>query len=383
MKTWTKLGFLYRALALAGLLFAAAGLVLHAERAAQTGRTAIQLCLEVLIPSLFPFFIVSALIVSLGYADALSRLFGPLMRGLFRVNGRCSAAFALGIVGGYPVGARTAIALYREGACSRTEAERMLAFCNNSGPAFILGVVGSGIFGSARLGLRLYAAHVLASVLVGMLFRFYRRADAPEPLSAAPRTAPPRFLSAFVDAVGSAASGVLRISAFVVSFAVLTDLLFATGALSTLACWIARLDVGLDAAHAEALLRGFLEVTTGLRSLASAEANLSAQLAMAACMLGWAGLCVHCQVLAFLEGSGLEPGPYIAGKLLQSVLSAGLIALSSRIWPLPVEAASILADRLRVLTHAGAARSLLTACAGSLFVLWVSVLPATRRREGA
>ncbi len=61
------------------------------------------------------------------------------MAPLFRAGGACSSALALGFVGGYPVGARTAIALYENGQCSKTEAERLLAFCNNSGPAFILG----------------------------------------------------------------------------------------------------------------------------------------------------------------------------------------------------------------------------------------------------
>ena len=62
---------------------------------------------------------------------------------------------------------RQAIALYENGQCSKTEAERLLAFCNNSGPAFILGVVGTGIFASSRAGLLLYLAHIAASLCVG------------------------------------------------------------------------------------------------------------------------------------------------------------------------------------------------------------------------
>ena len=58
----------------------------------------------------------------------------------------------------------TTVALLMGLSRGMTEAERLLAFCNNSGPAFILGVVGVGVFGSSRVGLLLYLAHAAASI---------------------------------------------------------------------------------------------------------------------------------------------------------------------------------------------------------------------------
>ncbi|MFR4562546.1 MAG: nucleoside recognition domain-containing protein [Flavonifractor plautii] len=131
-----------------GLLCAALALVLWPGEAMSAMKDGLSLCGNVILPSLFPFFVLSSLVVELGMSRCLGRLFQPVMAPLFRVNGACASAVALGFIGGYPVGARTAIALYESGQCSRTEAERLLAFCNNSGPAFILGVVGTGVFGT-------------------------------------------------------------------------------------------------------------------------------------------------------------------------------------------------------------------------------------------
>ena len=144
-----------------GLLWATLALVLWPEQAMEAMRDGIKLCGNVILPSLFPFFVLSSLVVELGMSRYLGRLLEPVMAPLFYVNGNCAAALALGFVGGYPVGARTAIQIYENGQCSRTEAERMLAFCNNSGPAFIRGVVGAGVFGSGTVGLLLYLAHLL------------------------------------------------------------------------------------------------------------------------------------------------------------------------------------------------------------------------------
>ena len=144
----------------AGLLWATLALILWPEQAMDAMRDGLRLCGNVIVPSLFPFFVLSSLVVELGMSRYLGRLLEPIMVPLFRVNGSCATALALGFVGGYPVGAQTAIQIYQNGQCSRAEAERMLAFCNNSGPAFILGVVGAGVFGSGTAGLLLYLAQI-------------------------------------------------------------------------------------------------------------------------------------------------------------------------------------------------------------------------------
>ncbi|MBO7739128.1 MAG: sporulation protein, partial [Oscillospiraceae bacterium] len=143
---------IYELLGTAALICCASALVCFPAEAVEAASSGLKLCLDVIVPSLFPFFVISTLTVEMGLAEKMGRLIEPLMRKLFNVSGACASAFVLGFVGGYPVGAKTAIALYERGECSRREAERLLSFCNNSGPAFILGVVGAGVFSDNRVG---------------------------------------------------------------------------------------------------------------------------------------------------------------------------------------------------------------------------------------
>ena len=85
------------------------------------------------------------------------------MKPLFGVGEAGAAAFILGIVSGYPLGAVTAGQLYESNYLTKTEAERLCAFCNNSGPLFIIGSVGAAIYGNAGIGIMLYLFHILAS----------------------------------------------------------------------------------------------------------------------------------------------------------------------------------------------------------------------------
>ena len=335
-----------------GLLLWAAALVLWPRQSMEAMKDGLALCGNVILPSLFPFFVLSSLVVELGMSRYLGKLLEPVMVPLFRVNGACSAALALGFIGGYPVGARTAIQLYQNGQCSQTEAERLLAFCNNCGPAFILGVVGTGIFGSGKAGMLLYLVHLTASLLVGLLFRFYRPSQGPRPARAAgAQFQTVRFSTAFTRSVTGSLQSALNICAFILFFSVALRMLSQSGLMSAAADLIAAAlkPLGMSRLWARRLLTGLLELSSGVSSLT--DGCLSGRLSMAAFILGWAGVSVHCQVLAFLGDSGLSMGTYLVGKLLHGGLSALLAAWLFRRFPLEGTVSACLAEQTEAIAN--------------------------------
>lgn len=323
-----------------------AGLMVFPQECLAAAKTGLALCGNVIVPSLFPFFVLSSLVVDLGLAGYLGRALEPVMRPLFRVNGSCATALALGFIGGYPVGARTAITLYRQGQCTRAEAQRLLAFCNNSGPAFILGVVGAGVFQSGKLGILLYLVHMLASCLVGLIFRFTGPRQEGEG-RAAPTFQAKRFTAAFTQAVTGAMTSTLNICAFVLFFTVILRLLVLAGIIPALAGFLGHVlsPLGFDEGWAAKLLTGLVELSSGVAGL-TGSGHLAGRAAMAAFMLGWAGISIHCQVLTFLADSGLSPGTYFLGKLLHGGISAALVWLLARLLPQGLPVGVVLADRV-------------------------------------
>lgn len=315
----------------------------------------LRLCANVVIPSLFPFFVLSSLIVGTGLARAVGTLLEGLMRPLFRVPGCCGGAFFLGLLSGYPVGAQTAVSLYQNGSCSKDEAERLLAFCNNSGPAFILGSVGIGIFHSARVGWLLYGCHVLAALSVGFVLRFTARSSAASAGAGKPAPLQP-FSRVFVDSVKGAVLNMLNVCGFVVFFAILIALLSTLGVFPALGSWLSSLlrFTGQPAAFFETLLSGFLEITSGAKLIGASPLPLPVQIWQCAAILGWAGLSVHCQVLSLLTGTGLSPRRYFLGKLLQSGLSLCFALLALRLFP---SATAVFQDSAQTVPTLGASFS--------------------------
>lgn len=282
---------------------AALGLLLaRSAEAAQAVRDGLALCAGSVIPALFPFLAVSGLLTALdaGASPAL----GPLARllGCSRAGAR---AFLLGLTGSYPVGARTVAQLYRRGGISRREACRLLLFSNNCGPAFILGVAGLGCFGSLRAGVLLWGVHILAALVIALALP-RQAAEPPERPGSVP--ARPALVPALIAAVRDAAGTMVYICGFVVFFLVLTRLLTAL--------------TGLE----HPLPLGLLELTGGILRLSGTRGDF----VLAAALMGWGGVCVHCQTAAVLEGSGLHMRGYLSAKAAQAVLSAALAVPVSR-----------------------------------------------------
>lgn len=300
-------------------IFAAlCGLFVMIAASAQTVaacREGLRLCVELILPSLFPFFVLSSLLGKLGLPAMLGKRLAPLAERLFHVTGAGCTAFLMGLLGGYPLGAAYIAALAESGQVSDREAARLLAFCNNSGPAFFVGALGAGVFGSVRLGLLLYAVHAAAALLTGLLFR--GKSAVP---GSAVLPAPPLPLSeAIPEAVRQAVSASLNVCGFVVCFAVFTGLLDANGLLSLLAGHLHAL-TGQSLPWCRALLIGFFELGGGigaLRGLPPTPLNL----ALAAAIMGWGGLSVHFQTLSLIADRDIKSAPHTAGRLLSAGLS--------------------------------------------------------------
>lgn len=285
-------------------LFALAltGLLLYAPEGTARGvREGLALCAGTAIPSLFPLFVASSLLLKLGAAGCLQRIFAPFMGPMFRLPGACALPLLTGLLGGYPSGARAAAGLYLRGEASREEAERLLGFCDNCGGAFLLSFLGAGVLGSARAGAWLYVIHVTAALLTGMLLcRLPGRRGRLSAAVALPAEET-SFPQALTSAVTESAGAMVNVCAFIVVFRALA------GALPVERGWYL----------------GLLELTTGASALPPGREGF----VLAALLAGWGGLSVHCQAMA--AAAPLSFRWHWAGKAIQGCLSAGLALLAA------------------------------------------------------
>lgn len=262
---------------------------------------ALKLCANAVLPTLFPFFVCSSLFVSLGFVSRLSLGFDKIMKPLFKVSGTGALAAVMGVLSGYPVGAKCAADLYNEGRITKAEAERLLAFCNNSGPMFIIGTVGTAVFGNANVGLILYAIHIISSFLSGVIFsRLYIAEDKKKSMIDKKEKTINAF-EAMGKAIGDSADTIIKICGFVVFFAV----------------------IGRSLPHVlgREVIYSCLEITGGISDFSVLNIDFVLKLSCVSLFLAMSGISVFLQVGVILKDSGLKMSPYLIGKSIQGVIS--------------------------------------------------------------
>ena len=280
----------------------AALLTARPQEAAAAVQEALALCLTRVIPALFPFLAVTALLLRLGMASWLQGLFAPVMRPLTGLPGVSAAALLAGLLGGYPAGARAAAGLYRDGLITRREAELLLAFCNNCGGAFLYAYAGAGVLQRPRAGVGLAVIHAVSALLSGAILCRLEGERGRPALPCALPARPEPLSGALAASVGGAAAAMANICAFVVLFRSVTDLLP-----PGLPPWVP----------------GALELVSGVSALSPGRAGF----VTAAGLSAWGGLCVHCQTLSGI--GDLSPRWHWAGKALQALLASLLAAAAA------------------------------------------------------
>ncbi len=287
-------------------------LLCYPSEAMEAAVDGLELCATTVIPSLFPFFILSSLLIKTGFLTAIFRPLHPLFSRLFGISPSGTAAFFLSVCAGYPIGAKSVTELKESGQISYEEANRLLRFCNNAGPLFLVGTVGVGMFENKNLGYLLLFSHFFAAVLIGFLFRNHSKGN--KVYQETPISLSWNLLS---DAVNSAITSILSVCSYIILFQVILKGLYEFGIIFFFA---SLLTAEQATSFASGMLSGLLEMTSGTYLLSQLhQLPLRTLLTAVSVVLGFGGLCVHAQTFGIIKGFNKKT--YLTGKLLQGMFS--------------------------------------------------------------
>lgn len=333
----------------------------------------LSICSSIIIPSLFPFLVLAGFLVKSGLSVSIGRRLERLTRLLFGLPGCCAAGILIGLVGGYPAGGIAVGELVRQGSITRSQGRRMLSFCVNGGPAFIISAVGAAMLGNLEYGFMLYAAHIAASILLGIFLRIEASPEDKIPPNKSLQKAAPavKRLSpapAFVESVNSACRSMLVMCGFIVLFASFLSLADGSGFSALIESKLARI-TGPNSPVNSCLLPCLLEVSCG--SVEASHAGAIAPLLLGL-TLGWGGLSVHCQIAATLQDLHLMSWRFFAARILHAALGGLLTVILFRYLPVATMAYHSFSEKIIIpySTSASASAALLSLCA--LFLLTIS-----------
>jgi sporulation integral membrane protein YlbJ len=296
------------------------------------------------VPSLFPFFVATELLMHTNIINLLGSLLNLYMKPIFNIRGEGSFAFIMGIISGYPVGAKIACNFRENNICSKEECERLLSFTNNSGPLFIIGTVGILMFKNTTIGILLWITHILACITVGFLFRYWKKDKSNiNTFSISTSFNKNKKNASFsnlgeilADSITSSISTILLIGGFIVIFSSIISILKASGILNSICLLFNPLFqfLNIDTNFIQGLLTGILEITNGINTISSISCKkISLNIIFTAFLLGFGGISVLLQVWSIISKTDLSIKPYVYGKILHGLLAALYTYLFINIFP--------------------------------------------------
>lgn len=306
-------------------------LLLFSKTTLVASRNGLLLWATCIVPSLFPFFIATELLNQTKIPYWVGKLFSKFMQPLFNVPGEGAYAFIMGVICGYPTGAKVVSNFYSNNICTKEQSERLLAFTNNSGPLFIIATVGISFFGNSEIGLLLLFTHLLSALSVGIIFGFiskylenrhYKNHSNTRTYPKAKKFNTIGNLGELLgNSITSAISTLFMIGGFVILFSVIISILDSLNFFTFISIPLSLL--GINTKYCIALSSGIIELTNGL-SLATSiiTKTISCNIVLSAFLLGFGGLSVLLQVFTISSKVDLSIKWYFIGKILQGSLAA-------------------------------------------------------------
>lgn len=260
---------------------------------------------NVIIPSLFPFMVCVLMLVKSGF-HIKNRLVTNILYRVFGHNFNMFFAFFLSMIGGYPIGARLINELYKQNVIDKKTADIMLTYCVNAGPAFIISVVGKGVFSSYEIGIVLLLSHITSSILMAIFCGRKLKKNNCQYGNIVKSTK--TFSENFVESVSDASSAMISICSFVILFS--------------------SINAYLDFFFGNVTIIKYIAYLTEVTSAVTKTKNI----VLISFLLGFSGISIWCQIFALSAGRKIDFLRFCTGRILHGIISSLITGLAINIF---------------------------------------------------
>lgn len=308
-------------------------LITFPEQMLASSINTISLWLSKVFPSLFPFMVCTSMLLKSGGAEIFGKLLQPIMKPLFRLNGVASFPLIMGMLSGYPVGAKITSELYIDKKINLSQAKHLLYFTNNPGPLFLIGTVGTSFFSAPEFGYLMLISCSLGAILCGVLYGIFKKDDtlnseilskcSIEKINSSHNNTNIQTLSFFEilnESISNSLVTVCQIGGFMIFFSVVITCLNSTFLLDFLCNLLSFIPVSSD--FLKGFFSGIIEMTTGVYALSIAPDSTDVRLIFSCVLVSFGGCSIIGQTFSIIRNLPIKKSHYIMAKIFNSALSS-------------------------------------------------------------
>lgn len=280
-----------------------------------------------IFPSLFPFFVLSNLLIKCGIPEFMGNLFKGLMNKLFKIKGVTAFIFFMSIISGNPANAKYTRELYLDKKIDKYEATKILCFTCFSNPLFILGTVSILFLNNKEAGLLILLCHYFGNVIIGLGMRSYhpsKRENQKTSFKEALDEMHQKRISNH-ESFGKIITNSLTNS--------INTLLLILGVITTCLVLTTIIDNNLNLNSVfESSLNGFIEMTQGLKYISLEAIPLKLKCVLTVMILSFGGFSVHLQIMSILSDTEIKYLPFLCARICHAIISSLMIYFLFDLW---------------------------------------------------
>lgn len=306
-------------------IFATMAIIISNPKRFSTGTiSGLKLFFYSVLPGLFPFMLLSKLITEIGFLFKITPRFDKFSKAVFGTSGVSLYAFFMSILSGYPIGAKIIADLYQKQLITDEEAKKMSIFCTTSGPIFIIGTIGTMMFQSFKIGVIIYFAHILSSIIMGICYNLLtKKHSKPTTKNTHQQLCFQNIKSENIlsTCINQTINSLFVVGAYITIFYLLAELLESFNFITIISNILSHVlsPLNIDKNCIKGFLHGILEVTRGAKELSLSRTSLS--VALCCGIVSFSGISINCQMLAFLKTAKIKAHNFVLSKCVHMILS--------------------------------------------------------------
>lgn len=309
------------------LIFITIQLLTTSEKIIETISFSFNIWKNNIFPSIFPFFVISEILVNYGFVEFISELFKPIMYKLFKINGSAAYVFFMGMISGFPSSAKYTMELYNQKIIDTKTGTKILMFTHFSNPLFIIGTIATSFLNNKNVGILILICHYFSNIIIGLIFRNYSPAKnenikfsfkRPINIMTKYRIKKAKSLGTIINnSIINSINTLLLILGTITVFLIITTII--------------NKNINLSSLH-QAILNGFVEMTQGLQSISTLNITLKLKTIISTTFISFGGLSVHMQIISILNDTKIKYIPFLLARIIHAIISGLLIYLTFDYW---------------------------------------------------
>lgn len=279
-----------------------------------------------ILPALFPFLFFTKLLTFLGLPEKIGRTLGPITQKLYHTDGISGYIYTMSILSGYPVGAKLVSDFYELKLIDKGQACRITAYTSTSGPLFIVGTVGVGMFLSQTAGLIILASHFIGALLNGLIYRNvgYNKTNSTKPYSKSVQALSKLNKNILEESMINTIKSIMIIGGYIAIFFMLITLLNNYNLFLPLEYIATKWLPFLPPNFLTSIINGMIEVTKGCLDLSKNISNIKTLIVAGTAIISFGGLSVFFQAFTFLKKIDINFKLYLLQKITHCLLATGI-----------------------------------------------------------